>query len=189
MAPLVVLSRPIFWLFSVSRDAEVNGDDFIATILSCLNSLGSIAKIDCPCVTPEVVLKASGHVDKFIDLMVKDEKTGTCYRADHLLRDFCKNKLEKDPKITAEKAAELKHVLAVLDDFSVDELGAKIKEYGITSLDTRNSLADPYPFNLMYMRPEIAQGIFVKFKDLYYYNDNKLPFAAAQIGQAFRNEV
>ncbi|XP_062099500.1 probable alpha-mannosidase At5g13980 [Humulus lupulus] len=31
-------------------------------------------------------------------------------------------------------------------------------------------------------------GIFVNFKDLYYYNGNKLPFAAAQIGQAFRNE-
>ncbi|CAL9147272.1 unnamed protein product, partial [Musa hybrid cultivar] len=40
-----------------------------------------------------------------------------------------------------------------------------------------------------YMRPETAQGIFINFKDLYYYNGNKLLFAAAQIGQAFRNEV
>ena len=40
-----------------------------------------------------------------------------------------------------------------------------------------------------YLRPETAQGIFVNFKDLYYYNGSKLPFAAAQIGQAFRNEV
>ena len=39
------------------------------------------------------------------------------------------------------------------------------------------------------MRPETAQGIFVNFKDLYYYNGRKLPFAAAQIRQAFRNEV
>lgn len=29
----------------------------------------------------------------------------------------------------------------------------------------------------------------MNFKDLYYYNGNRLPFAAAQIGQAFRNEV
>ncbi|RZC90890.1 hypothetical protein C5167_028723 [Papaver somniferum] len=29
----------------------------------------------------------------------------------------------------------------------------------------------------------------MNFKDLYYYNGNKLPFAAAQIGQAFRNEI
>lgn len=37
-------------------------------------------EVDCPCVTPEVVLRASGHVEKFTDLMVRDEKTGTCYR-------------------------------------------------------------------------------------------------------------
>uniref|UniRef100_A0A2P2KBX2 glycine--tRNA ligase n=1 Tax=Rhizophora mucronata TaxID=61149 RepID=A0A2P2KBX2_RHIMU len=162
----------------------------------------NMLEVDCPCVTPEVVLKASGHVEKFTDLMVKDEKTGICYRADHLLKDFCNEKLQKDLSITAEKAAELKHVLAVLDDLSAEELGAKIKEYGITAPDTKNPLSDPYPFNLMFqtsigpsglspgfMRPETAQGIFVNFKDLYYYNGNKLPFAAAQIGQAFRNEI
>lgn len=162
----------------------------------------NMLEVDCPCVTPEVVLKASGHVEKFTDLMVKDEKTGTCYRADHLLKDFCKDKLEKDLSLSAEKTTELKHIMAVLDDLSAEELGAKIKEYGITAPDTKNALSDPYPFNLMfqtsigpsgvspgYMRPETAQGIFVNFKDLYYYNGNKLPFAAAQIGQAFRNEI
>ncbi|KAI4304880.1 hypothetical protein MLD38_040339 [Melastoma candidum] len=162
----------------------------------------NMLEVDCPCVTPEVVLKASGHVDKFTDLMVKDMKTGTCYRADHLLKDFCNEKLQKDLTLTSEKAAELKHVLATLDDLSADQLGAKIKEYGIVAPETKNGLSDPYPFNLMfqtsigpsgllpgYMRPETAQGIFVNFKDLYYYNGNKLPFAAAQIGQAFRNEI
>ncbi|CAK9320823.1 unnamed protein product [Citrullus colocynthis] len=162
----------------------------------------NMLEVDCPCVTPEVVLKASGHVDKFTDLMVKDEKTGTCYRADHLLKDFCNEKLQKDLSLSSEKAEELKHILAVLDDLSAEQLGAKIKEYGITAPDTKNPLSDPYPFNLMfqtsigpsgllpgYMRPETAQGIFVNFKDLYYYNGNKLPFAAAQIGQAFRNEI
>ncbi|KAH0878824.1 hypothetical protein HID58_066218, partial [Brassica napus] len=162
----------------------------------------NMLEVDCPCVTPEVVLKASGHVDKFTDLMVKDEKTGTCYRADHLLKDYCTDKLEKDLTISAEKAAEFKDVLAVMEDYSPEELGAKLKEYGITAPDTKNPLSDPYPFNLMfqtsigpsglipgYMRPETAQGIFVNFKDLYYYNGRKLPFAAAQIGQAFRNEI
>ena len=159
-------------------------------------------EVDCPCVTPEVVLKASGHVDKFTDLMVKDEKTGTCYRADHLVKDFCNEKLQNDNTMTADKAAELRHVLAVLDDLSAEELGARIKEYGITAPETKSPLSYPYPFNLMfqtsigpsglipgYMRPETAQGIFVNFKDLYYYNGSKLPFAAAQIGQAFRNEI
>ena len=40
-----------------------------------------------------------------------------------------------------------------------------------------------------YLRPETAQGIFVNFKRLYDFNQEKLPFAAAQIGNAFRNEI
>ncbi|KAI3945747.1 hypothetical protein MKW98_023021 [Papaver atlanticum] len=162
----------------------------------------NMLEVDCPCLTPEVVLKASGHVEKFTDLMVKDEITGTCYRADHLLKDFCMEKLDNNKDLSVDKVQELKLVLAMLDDFSPEQLGSKIKEYGIVAPDTKNPLSDPYPFNLMfqtsigpsgtipgYMRPETAQGIFVNFKDLYYYNGNKLPFAAAQIGQAFRNEI
>lgn len=40
-----------------------------------------------------------------------------------------------------------------------------------------------------YLRPETAQGIFVNFRDLLYYNGGKLPFAAAQIGNSYRNEI
>jgi hypothetical protein len=35
----------------------------------------------------------------------------------------------------------------------------------------------------------LLQGIFVNFKDLLYYNGGKLPFAAAQIGNSYRNEI
>ena len=37
-------------------------------------------EVDCTMLTPESVLKASGHVDKFADLMVKDLKNGECFR-------------------------------------------------------------------------------------------------------------
>ena len=40
-----------------------------------------------------------------------------------------------------------------------------------------------------YPRPETAQCIFVNFKRLLEYNGGKLPFAAAQIGLVFRNEI
>ena len=40
-----------------------------------------------------------------------------------------------------------------------------------------------------FLRPETAQGIFVNFKRLLEFNQGKLPFAAAQIGCAFRNEI
>ena len=35
-------------------------------------------EVECTNMTPEKVLKTSGHVDKFSDLMVKDSKTGDC---------------------------------------------------------------------------------------------------------------
>lgn len=33
-------------------------------------------ELECPAVTPEIVLKASGHVERFTDFMVTDVKTG-----------------------------------------------------------------------------------------------------------------
>lgn len=41
--------------------------------------------MECPAVTPLPVLRASGHVDRFTDLMVRDLRTNECHRADHLL--------------------------------------------------------------------------------------------------------
>jgi glycyl-tRNA synthetase len=40
-----------------------------------------------------------------------------------------------------------------------------------------------------FLRPETAQGIFLAFKRLYDYNNKRLPFAGAQIGTSFRNEI
>jgi glycyl-tRNA synthetase len=40
-----------------------------------------------------------------------------------------------------------------------------------------------------FLRPETAQGIFTNFRRLLEANNNRMPFAAAQIGLAFRNEI
>ncbi len=45
-------------------------------------------------MTPEVVLAASGHVERFTDLMVTDVVTGDCHRADHLLEAALEGRLE-----------------------------------------------------------------------------------------------
>mmetsp|Transcript_29806 Transcript_29806/g.41189 ORF Transcript_29806/g.41189 Transcript_29806/m.41189 type:complete len:687 (+) Transcript_29806:124-2184(+) len=160
----------------------------------------NMLEIECPSVTPHPVLKASGHVDRFIDLMVKDEVTQACYRADHLLKEFVEKAMEeeKDP----EKLKAYTTVLTHIDEYKAEELGEIMTKYGVKAPETGNSISAPYPFNLMfatsigpsgnmqgYLRPETAQGIFVNFRDLLYFNGSKLPFAAAQIGQSFRNEI
>ena len=37
-------------------------------------------------LTPEPILAASGHVERFADLMVKDLKNGECFRLHHLIK-------------------------------------------------------------------------------------------------------
>ncbi|KAI8468120.1 MAG: hypothetical protein J3K34DRAFT_428181 [Monoraphidium minutum] len=163
----------------------------------------NMLEVECPAVTPEVVLKASGHVDRFTDFMCTDLKTGDPYRADHLLEGHLEALLEdtKAPP-TAELKREIKDLLAGVGEMDGAALGALITRFGIKAPDTKNDLSAPFPFNLMfktsigprgdlvgYLRPETAQGIFVNFRDLLYYNGNKLPFAAAQIGNSYRNEI
>lgn len=47
----------------------------------------NMLEVDCPSLTPEDVLKTSGHVDRFADWMCKDHKTGEYLRADHLVEN------------------------------------------------------------------------------------------------------
>lgn len=54
--------------------------------------------------------RASGHVDRFSDLMVKDVKTGECFRADQLFADHMEQLLA-DPKCPADKKEEYKTAL------------------------------------------------------------------------------
>eukprot|EP01097_Dermamoeba_algensis_P002558 TRINITY_DN2018_c0_g1_i4.p1 TRINITY_DN2018_c0_g1~~TRINITY_DN2018_c0_g1_i4.p1 ORF type:complete len:663 (-),score=203.95 TRINITY_DN2018_c0_g1_i4:55-1938(-) len=157
-------------------------------------------EIDCTALTPEEVLITSGHVEKFKDFMVKDEKANKCYRADHLLEEHVEKLMEG--KIADDKREYYKQIKADAGNYSKEQLAEKFKEFGIKSPETGNDLSEPYPFNLMfetsigptgnargYLRPETAQGMFVNFGRLLESNGGKLPFAAAQIGLAFRNEI
>merc|ERR1719495_676938 len=158
-------------------------------------------EVDCTVLTPETVLDASGHVSRFAELMVKDTVNGECYRLDHLI----KAALEKtcaDKKCSQEIKADCEDIITKLDGMTKDEMAAVMKKYQIKSPLTNNELTDPIEFNLMFqthigpsgltkgfLRPETAQGIFVNFKRLLEFNNGRLPFAAAQIGSAFRNEI
>ena len=160
-------------------------------------------EISTACLTPQVVLKHSGHEDRFIDWMVKDEKTGDTFRADHLIEDFIGKKIE-DKATSEEMRQELTILGTRIPDFKeaahFDEVIAK---YNITNPTIpKNQLSKTYAFNLMfeckigpmgdqkgYLRPETAQSIFVNFKQLLELKNGKLPFGRATIGQAFRNEI
>uniref|UniRef100_A0A8W8M8E5 Glycine--tRNA ligase n=1 Tax=Magallana gigas TaxID=29159 RepID=A0A8W8M8E5_MAGGI len=158
-------------------------------------------EVDCSMLTPEPVLVASGHVERFQDYMVKDLKNGDCYRADHLI-EATFEKMLTDKKVDADTKTEIRNLMPLIDGMSKEDMGKTIVKYNMKSPLTNNDLSEPMEFNLMFstaigptghikgfLRPETAQGIFVNFKRLLNFNQGKLPFAAAQIGNAFRNEI
>ena len=65
-------------------------------------------------LTPEKVLKASGHVDRFADLMVKDMKNGECFRLDHLIKAALE-KVKADKKTNEETKARCDDIVVKLD--------------------------------------------------------------------------
>lgn len=158
-------------------------------------------EVDCSILTPEPVLKASGHVERFADLMTKDVKSGECFRLDHLIKAHLE-KIKSEKNTKTELKAEIDDLLVKLDGMTADEMESLMKRFEMKSPISGNDLTPPIEFNLMFntligpsglvkgfLRPETAQGIFVNFKRLLEFNQGRLPFAAAQIGNSFRNEI
>jgi glycyl-tRNA synthetase len=153
----------------------------IVEIWRRLYTLGEgFVEIDSETIGPEIVFKASGHVDEFADKMVKCKSCEEAHRADHLVKD-----LHPNPGILKEK--------------ELDEL---IRKSGVTCPTCGGELSSVEEFNLMfktvigpgsgrvgYLRPETAQGIFVNFPNLYRYNREKLPLGVIQVGRGYRNEI
>lgn len=161
----------------------------------------NLLEISATCLTPEIVLKTSGHVQKFTDFAVKDVKTQQCYRCDKLIQEWI-NKEKKKKKITPEKLQELDNLYQDCENFEEKEIDECIQKYNIKAIDTGNDLSAAYKFNLMfdtmigpsgglkgYLRPETAQGHFVNFRHLCEFNSGRIPFGSASIGLGFRNEI
>eukprot|EP01038_Epipyxis_sp_PR26KG_P012116 gene12116-16222_t len=163
----------------------------------------NMLEMECTNLTPSSVLETSGHVDRFTDFMVRDEVTGECFRADKLLEEAIDNLLMANPTMPIQEQEAHKIIQRQADAFSADELHEMLQKYKVNSpSNNENKLTKPFPFNLMfkttigpegtavgYLRPETAQGLFVNFRRLLDYNQQKMPFAAAQIGLGFRNEI
>lgn len=53
-------------------------------------------EIDCPSITIPAVFKASGHIDRFTDFVVKDVETKEQFRLDHLIKARLEQLIAKD---------------------------------------------------------------------------------------------
>ncbi len=152
-----------------------------------VESREDIYGIDSSIIVNPKVWEASGHVANFGDVMVEDVKTHKRYRADHLIEDHFEKKGETI-KVDGKTAEELNEIIT----------SEKIKS------PEGNNLSKARKFNLLfrteigiiegegataYLRGEIAQGLFINFKNILDSIHPKLPFGIAQTGKAFRNEI
>ena len=134
---------------------------------------------------------ASGHVGGFSDPLMDCKECKERFRADKVIEDWCK-----------ENNFDLGHSV---DAMSQDDMVAFINEHhiGCPTCGAFN-WTDIRKFNLMfktfqgvtedaknvvYLRPETAQGIFVNFQNVQRSTRRKLPFGICQVGKSFRNEI
>lgn len=146
-----------------------------------------MAFIDAAILMNPKVWEASGHVANFNDAMIDCKECKARFRADHLIED-------KFPEMKA-------------DGKSPKELTAIIKEKNIPCprCGNKGKFTDARTFNLLfrtqlgtiegeeardvYLRGEIAQAMFVNFKNVQTTTRKRLPFGIASMGKAFRNEI
>ncbi len=143
-----------------------------------------VAEVKCPRVTMHEVLKASGHVDEFTDLVVKC-KNGHPSRADHLI---------EGAGYDGDTTADALSPEAI--DAEIAKLGAKCPVCGDASWTNAapmnlmfNTEIGPGSGRMGFLRPETAQGIFTDFPHLLRHFRGKLPFAGIQVGGSNRNEI
>jgi glycyl-tRNA synthetase len=137
-------------------------------------------EVDTTVLTPHIVFKTSGHVDRFADWMCKDAKTGDIFRADHFVEDVLEARLKGDKEargqaIAEEEAKDAKaakrkkkagsvaaqklddavvkeyeEVLAQIDNFDGPGLGELIKKYDLRVPASGQLPTEPVAFNLMF---------------------------------------
>jgi glycyl-tRNA synthetase len=119
-----------------------------------------IEGIDSSILMHPRIWEASGHVEHFTDPLVDCKKCKMRFRADEMNSEKCPS---CGGELTRPRSFNLmfKTFMGPVEDSA----------------------------NVIYMRPETAQGIYVNFLNVLNSSRKKIPFGIAQIGKAFRNEI
>lgn len=163
----------------------------------------NIVGIDAAIFMHPLTWKASGHVDGFNDPMIDNKDSKKRYRADQLLEGKAEQyEADGQPEKAQALLAEMGRLLSAEDLSGVRDLiiaenikcavsgtanWTEVRQFNLMFSTQVGSVAEES--NLIYLRPETAQGIFVNFLNVQKSGRMKIPFGIAQIGKAFRNEI
>ena len=162
----------------------------------------NIVGIDAAIFMHPTTWKASGHADNFSDPMIDNKDSNKRYRVDHLIEGHAETLPEADAKslIDAMDALLAKDDYAglkkLIDDNQIKCAVSKtchwtdVRQFNLMFKTEFGAVVAENPDeNIVYLRPETAQGIFVNFLNVQKTGRMKIPFGIAQTGKAFRNEI
>ena len=142
--------------------------------------------IDAAILMNPKVWEASGHVQSFGDPKMDCKNCKTRHRADTIIENFTKGKISAEG-MTNE---EMEEYIAV-NDIKCPVCGKRdwtpIRKFNPMFITSRGTLAEDA--DKVYLRPETCQGEYVNFLNVQRTMRAKVPFAIAQIGKSFRNEI
>jgi glycyl-tRNA synthetase len=130
---------------------------------SMVHRRGDVVGLESSILMSSKVWEASGHVATFTDPLAECTNCHHRFRADHIdLSKKCPD-CGQDPGWTDPRQFNLmfKTFMGPVEDSA----------------------------NLVYLRPETAQGMFVDFETVQQTSRKKIPFGIAQQGKSFRNEI
>jgi len=124
-----------------------------------------IVGLDAAILMHPMVWKASGHIDGFTDPLSDCKSCKTRFRVDQ---------------------APLKDGKTICPNCGSKEI-TEPRNFNLMFKTFMGPVEDAA--NVVYLRPETAQGIFVNFENVQTSMRKKIPFGIAQIGKSFRNEI
>ncbi len=154
-----------------------------------VNKRENIFGLDTNILMNPKVWEASGHTSSFNDVVLDCKDCKTRNRVDHLIEDYFQNK-GKEVKVEGLKIEDLENIINREKIKCPNCQGfnwAKPKKFNLL-FETRVGIISEEK-SLVYLRGEIAQGMFVNFRNVLNSLSPKLPFGLAQSGPAFRNEI
>ncbi len=137
-------------------------------------------EVECPTIMPEIVWEASGHLERFIDPVLRCQKCDMLYRADKFLQEALPD--------------------LMIEGMSYDKMEEIINKNNIVCPKCETPFSKIEEYNLMlktqvgagttaYLRPETATTTYLLFNRLNQDARRQYPVKIFQYGKAYRNEI
>ena len=132
------------------------------------------------------VWDASGHTQNFADPKMDCKSCKQRFRADNLIEDHSKGTVSAEA-MTNEQMEEYINSHEVKCPHCGNFSWTPIRQFKLMFETSRGTLEGEK--DVVYLRPETCQGEYVNFLNVQRSMRAKVPFAIAQIGKSFRNEI